>query len=142
LLASARNRIEHLRKQARPKEPEQLKKRENLIAEVLNTLHLSLRSRVDVPPDALYFAARRVVDVVISGQQRKAVNARYALPRALKDKEAKLQAIYASGKYPSKGKCALIAGGGLGLSPDAARRALKNQPKPSPKKASTRNRVI
>jgi hypothetical protein len=128
LLAAQRAQIARLRKP----EPNPA-----LIADVCNALNLSLRDHADIPPFALRNAARRVVDAVINGQRRQAVQTRHA-KQPPNGKADQLRAAYASGRYPTIEKCVMTVGVDLGMSPDAGRRALRNQPKPTSRKKHLR----
>lgn len=124
LMSSTRADIERLRKLKRPG-PDQTA----LIDDVAKALDFSLRNHADLPPDVLIHAARQVVKV-FNGQKTKAVKVRHAKPSASKEKSAKIQDEWATGKYPTKRNCAKKAGHRLGMTPDAAYRALRNQPNP------------
>lgn len=61
---------------------------------------------------------------------RKAADARHDQPGGSRDKQRQILESWASGKYSSKDVCAEQECGALGMSFSAARRALKNAPKP------------
>jgi hypothetical protein len=123
LMASVRARIATLQKLKKPRD------QGALLAAVLNALNISLRNHADIPPLALRNAATQVVKL-FNAQRSKAVKVRHAKPSVAKDKAARLVAMYQTGAYRTKHNCVMTAGAKLGMSPDAARRALQNQPKP------------
>lgn len=61
---------------------------------------------------------------------RKAADARHDQPGGSRDKQRRILESWMSGKYSSKDVCAEEECGALGMSFSAARRALKNAPKP------------
>jgi hypothetical protein len=61
---------------------------------------------------------------------RTAANARHGKPGGNRDKNQRIRELWASGKYSSRQVCADQESEGLGMSFDAARRALRNTPKP------------
>ena len=60
-----------------------------------------------------------------------AAEANHNKPGGSRDRQAKICAIWASGKYSSKDRCAEEECGALGMSFSSARKALRNQPKPT-----------
>lgn len=62
---------------------------------------------------------------------RAGANALHDKPGGSRDKVAKIRAAWASGNYRSRTECAEIGGRELGMSYDAARRALRNTPDPA-----------
>ncbi len=65
-----------------------------------------------------------------STRGRKAADAKHDKPGASRDKQARIKAIWASGKYSSRDTCADQESAALNMSPSAARKALRNTPKP------------
>ena len=61
---------------------------------------------------------------------RAAANALHDKPGGSRDKKRKLQEIWASGKYTSRTICAEQECAALGMSPETARKALRNTPDP------------
>jgi len=60
-----------------------------------------------------------------------AAEANHNKPGGSRERQAMIRAIWASGKFQSKDLCAEQECAGLGMSFAAARRALRNQPKPT-----------
>ncbi len=65
-----------------------------------------------------------------SQNAKKAADARHSKPGGSRDKQKQMREIWASGKYTSKDRCAEEECGALDISFSAARKALRNQPKP------------
>lgn len=134
LLASARAQLAEMRKVPRDQSELVEAVRKSLAVSLVSLLrmpspHRSNGNTIPVnPPALLQLAAERVVKV-FNNQKRDAVRARHAR----NDKPAKLRAAYATGRYASKQNCAMRAGADLGMSRDAALKALQNQPKPTRK---------
>ena len=63
-----------------------------------------------------------------SRQARMAVNKRHQAPGGAHEKQAAIRAIWASGKYTTRARCAEEEAPALGISYDAARKALRNIP--------------
>ena len=63
-----------------------------------------------------------------SQNARKAANARHAQPGGSRDKQQRICAIWATGKYKTRVKCAEQEREKLGMSYSAARKALTNAP--------------
>jgi len=87
----------------------------------------------DLAPDA--DIATKQVPEVGSHEWRKAnakaaANARHSKPGGARDMQAAMRLRWQSGKYTSKDLCAEQECGSLGISFSAARRALKNAPRP------------
>lgn len=61
---------------------------------------------------------------------RNAANARHSKPGGSREKREAIRALWASGNYTSRDRCAEEECGALDMSFSAARNALKNQPKP------------
>jgi len=61
---------------------------------------------------------------------KNAALARHSQSGGSHDKSASIRAIWASGKYSSRGICAEQECAGLGMSYDSARKALRNTPDP------------
>lgn len=61
---------------------------------------------------------------------RKAANARHSKPGGSRDKQQQIRDIWATGKYTTRDICAEQECGALGISFSAARKALRNTPKP------------
>lgn len=62
---------------------------------------------------------------------RRAANMRHDRPGGSHDKQEKIRAIWASGKFTSRDRCAEEECAGLDMSFSAARRALRNTPDPA-----------
>jgi hypothetical protein len=62
---------------------------------------------------------------------KQAVDAKHNKPGGSRQLQAKIRAIWATGKFSSKDLCAEQECGALGMSFASARRALRNQPEPS-----------
>lgn len=60
-----------------------------------------------------------------------AANSRHSRPGASMDKRSSIRAAWASGKFSSRTRCAEEECAGLGMSYDAARKALRNTPDPA-----------
>lgn len=65
-------------------------------------------------------------------QAKTAANARHDQPGGSRDKQKQIRAIWATGKYSSRERCAEEECAGLNMSFSAARRALRNTPNPTP----------
>lgn len=66
-----------------------------------------------------------------SSSAKSAINVRHSKPGGSREKKARLQAIWASGKYSSRSVCAEEECAGLGMSYETARKALINTQNPS-----------
>ncbi len=66
----------------------------------------------------------------LSDRNRAAANAMHDLPGGSRDKRAKMRAIWASGKYSSRDRCAEEEHRGLDMGYSVARRALVGAPEP------------
>lgn len=66
-----------------------------------------------------------------SSRAKVAANALHDMPGGTRSKREAIRAIWASGKYKSRGICAEQECAGLGMSFDAARKALRNTPDPA-----------
>jgi hypothetical protein len=66
-----------------------------------------------------------------SKRGRSAANALHDKPGGTRSKQVAIRAAWASGKYTSRGICAEQECAALGMSFDAARKALRNTPKPA-----------
>ncbi len=69
----------------------------------------------------------------LSAQNKKAADIRHNRPGGSREKHNKIRAVWASGKYSTRDKCAERECGALGMSFSSARKALRNIPR-SPKK--------
>lgn len=67
----------------------------------------------------------------LSDSARRAADARHSQPGGSRDRRDKIRAIWATGKYSSRTVCAEKECSNLGLSFDAARKALRNTPDPA-----------
>ena len=65
-----------------------------------------------------------------SQNARKAANARHDRPGGSRDRQQQIRAIWATGKYTSRDRCAEEECAELGMSFSAARKALRNTPDP------------
>jgi len=62
---------------------------------------------------------------------KQAVEAKHNKPGGSRERQAKIRAIWATGKFSSKDLCAEQECGALGMSFTSARKALRNQPEPT-----------
>jgi hypothetical protein len=102
------------------------------ISEMIHSEHEGLSSIQDVlnmqPVNALTLAF--LVSLERKRTGKKAADTRHNRPDGSRENRAKIQAIWASGKYTTKDRCAIEECEGLGMSYDTARKALRT-PAPS-----------
>nr|VFK58124.1 MAG: hypothetical protein BECKUNK1418G_GA0071005_100216 [Candidatus Kentron sp. UNK]VFK68257.1 MAG: hypothetical protein BECKUNK1418H_GA0071006_100116 [Candidatus Kentron sp. UNK] len=103
-----------------------------------------LFTMIDLPPDSSteteephrLESTGRILELEIGTLEwrrqtaRKAADTRHAQPGGSRDKQQRIRDIWATGKYPSKNRCAEKECEALGISFSTARRALKNMPAP------------
>jgi hypothetical protein len=70
------------------------------------------------------------IDLVQLRASKAAANARHNQPGGSRDKQRRIREIWATGKYSSRDICADEECAALGMSFSAARKALRNAPKP------------
>jgi hypothetical protein len=76
-------------------------------------------------------AVVRAQQVIASDAGKKNIDKRHAAPGGAHDKAEAIRKAWASGKYSSRSICAEEEARALGMSYDAASKALRNQPTPS-----------
>lgn len=70
------------------------------------------------------------VKKIISEQSKRAAIEGHSQPNGTYDKQNKIRAAWATGKYPTKTKCAEMEHERIGMSLESARKALRNRPTP------------
>lgn len=81
--------------------------------------------------NALAMALSEIITVARKRQATKASNSLHSQPGGSRDKQDKIRELWATGKYKSRTDCALKECSQIGMSYDAARKALRNVPTPS-----------
>ena len=92
------------------------------------------RMILEVRPEntaALVYSQVMKFEQKASKRGRTAANALHDKPGGTRSKQTAIRAAWASGKYTSRGICAEQECAALGMSFDAARKALRNTPKPA-----------
>ena len=101
-----------------------------------DTEYLQWRKYIDSnPPNADVIAF--LLLVLESDKGRQAANALHDKPGGSRDKQKAIRDLWASGKFKSRDVCAEQECAALDMSFAAARKALRNTPRPAPATAST-----
>jgi hypothetical protein len=102
------------------------------ISEMIHSEDEGLKSIQDVlnmqPVNAL--TLKHLVTLERKWRAKENADLRHDRPGGSRDNWEKVRAIWASGKYTSREKCAIEECEGLGMSYDTARKALRNTPAP------------
>lgn len=118
--------------------PQAIKRQATLMDESISALN-SQREQSEgivasVIPEALLQGinlGQRSAKARVSTRNKVAADARHDKPGGAREKAAAIRAIWASGKYSSRALCAEQECAALDMSFDAARKALRNTPKPA-----------
>lgn len=100
---------------------EMIQRDRNEVSEIIESLKQEL-------PQTISAAFERKINGLHSKRARKAAEARHSQPGGNRDKNEKVQAEWATGKYKSRDHCAEVMGHKLGMAFSTARRALRNTP--------------
>ncbi len=90
--------------------------------------HMALLQNAQLQMQAHY---EKVTKEKATARARVAANARHSKPGGTREKQSRIRAMWASGKYSTREICAEEEYAALGMSYSAARKALRNTPAPS-----------
>lgn len=130
LISNAKEMISYVKSRQKRIESPDPRRKARVLA-IAEALHLSLRDHLprNFSPTLLLAAAESVDERLISARSRDAVNKRHDQKGGSRDKAARIRAEYATGRYPTKDKCAEQAGAKIGMSYTAAKKALRGTKK-------------
>lgn len=110
-----------------------LKDYEAVTEELAATLAYAVRKKTDIQNDAVrmaFSAAKVAIRLEASKRAKAAANSLHNKPGGSREKQAAIRAIWATGKYKSRVRCAEEECAALDMSFDAARKALRCIPRP------------